>query len=138
MKATELRLGNYITTEYMNKNIFKVISIHSDRIYFESVRENFKSDTIQNYIKPIPLTEEWLINFGFEKAKHSHGYDCYIKDGFDFDIVSHGKYWVLATYTDESCANSLYFAHGRFEYVHQLQNLYFALTGSELVSSTEP
>ena len=119
MKATELRIGNYITTEYMNKSIFKVISIHSDRIYFESVRENFKSDTIQNYIKPIQLTEEWLFKFGFDKAVNGWWSSDEIfsyRDGyFGFGVDRYTK----------------------IQYVHELQNLYFALTGEDLTIQTK-
>ena len=130
MKATDLRIGNLVTDKWsVGKYPFKIVSLGKTICHYFGHQEfSAKYEDLE----PIPLTEEWLINFGFEKAKHSHGYDCYIKDGFDFDIVSHGRYLVLAIYTDESCTNSLYFAHGRFEYVHQLQNLYFALTGAEL------
>ena len=130
MKLTELKIGNLVTDKWsVGKYPFKIVSIGKTIChYFGNQEFSAKYEDLE----PIPLTEEWLLKFGFEKAKHSHGYDCYIKDGFDFDIVSHGRYWVLAIYTDESCTNSLYFAHGRFEYVHQLQNLYFALTGEEL------
>ena len=128
LSATELRIGNLVgIASSLNFNIGKVTLISNNRILLENKISNKNHKFI-----PIELTEEWLIIFGFEKAKHSHGYDCYIKDGIDFDIVSHGRYWVLATYTDESCTNSLYFAHGQFEYVHKLQNLYFSLTGEEL------
>ena len=130
MKATDLRIGNLVTDKWsVGKYPFKIVSIGKNIChYFGNQEFSAKYEDLE----PIPLTEEWLLKFGFEKAKHSHGYDCYIKDGFDFDIVSHGRYWVLAIYTDESCTDSLYFAHGRFEYVHQLQNLYFSITGSEL------
>ena len=136
MKATELRIGNYYyyTCEDSldeRKKWCEVCQIDSqDLVLLESNQgdEDFN---------PIPLTEEWLLKFGFEKTKHSHGYACYIKDGFDFDIVSHGRYWVLAIYKDESCTDSLYFAHGRLEYVHQLQNLFFVFTGEELTIQTK-
>ena len=131
LSATELRIGNYhyYTCEDSldeRKKWGEVCQIDSqDLVWLESNQDD-------EDFKPIRLTEEWLLIFGFEKTKHSHGYDCYIKDGFDFDIVSHGRYWVLAIYTDESCTDSLYFAHGRLEYVHQLQNLFFVFTGEEL------
>ena len=130
LSATELRIGNLVTNKWsVGKYPFKIVSIGKTIChYFGHQKFSAKYEDLE----PIPLTEEWLLKFGFEKAKHSHGYDCYIKDGFDFDVVSHGRYWVLAIYTDESCTDSLYFAHGRFEYVHQFQNLYFALTGEEL------
>ena len=128
MKANELRIGNLVgISSSLNFKTGVVTLISNCRILLDG-----KISSKNNKFIPIPLTKEWLLKFGFEKAKHSHGYDCYIKDGFDFDIVSHGRYLVLAIYTDESCTDSLYFAHGRFEYVHQLQNLYFALTGAEL------
>ena len=154
MKATELRIGNFVTidneefhpeiknvplevTQILQcESLIRGIWTHSVSLEFINKKKNvYYEDFGQfiKYIEPIPLTEEWLLKFGFEKAKHSHGYNCYIKDGFDFDIVSHGRYWVFAIYTDESCTNSLYFAHNRFEYVHQFQNLYFALTGEELI-----
>lgn len=135
MKATELRICNLVAFNHKWDIISKVEEIqkHSVRVSFDTQPNlmNALTTNPENLI-PIPLTEEWLLKFGFEKAKHSRGYNCYIKDGFDFDIVSHGRYWVLAIYTDESCTNSLYFAHNRFEYVHQFQNLSFALTGEEL------
>ena len=140
MKVNELRLGNLVSFNHKWDIISKVEEIQqrSVRVSFETQPNLMNGLTTHpdNYIA-IRLTEEWIINFGFEKTKHSHGYDCYIKDGFDFDIVSHGRYWVLAIYTDESCTDSLYFAHGRLEYVHQLQNLYFALTGEELTIQTK-
>ena len=117
MKTTELRLGNYIATEYLNKSTFKVISIHSDRIYFESVRENFKSDTIQNYIKPIPLTEEWLLRLGFESTNTYYFSKCNLH--LQGDI--RGFHLVISRIDGI-----------KVKYVHQLQNLYFALTGEEL------
>ena len=135
MKAKELRIGNLVTFNYKWDVVCTVKEIrqHSVRVSFDTLPNSMNALTTHpdNYI-PIRLTEEWIINFGFEKTKHSHGYDCYINGVFDFDIVSPGRYWVLAIYKDESCTDSLYFAHGRLEYVHQLQNLFFVLTGEEL------
>ena len=152
MKANELRIGNLVKINNellpeVKNEIYKVYGLNakfdlsfpnsSGVISLNHTKSIRIYSQFDEFIEPIPFTKEWLVKFGFEKAKHSHGYDCYIKDGFDFDIVSHGRYWVLAIYTDESCTDSLYFAHGRFEYVHQFQNLYFALTGEELTIQTK-
>ena len=70
-------------------------------------------------IEPIPLTEEWLLKFGFEKNKNSdlyfrlNNYEYFIENG----IIDNGY----------SRMNEI-----SVKYVHQLQNLYFALTGKEL------
>ena len=125
MKTTELRIGNYITTEYLNKSTFKVISIHSDRIYFESVRENFKSDTIQNYIKPIQLTEEWLVKFGFEKLTDK-------SRGFNSNSYTYTKGISFIVHLNDKLLSVNFWQGNEKKYVHELQNLFFALTGEEL------
>lgn len=71
--------------------------------------------------KPIPLTEDWLLKFGFEKE-----YGAFKIQGF--------KCWITK-YTSESnvfCLNSGNVFLTSFKYVHELQNLYFYLTQREL------
>ncbi len=70
--------------------------------------------------RPIPLTEEWLIKFGLEKDTETD-YRWFLEDWLAYDV-------------DDNCiriADSWEF--GKLKYVHQLQNLYFALTGKELI-----
>jgi hypothetical protein len=65
--------------------------------------------------KPIPLTEEWLLKLGFIKhVSQSIWYTLNKVDVWFFD----GKY-----------VNDI---DVEIKYVHQLQNLYFALTNEEL------
>ena len=79
----------------------------------------------------IPLTEEWLLKFGFEKITHDvRSYSYHICD-------KNERYWFFrisgqfGTITREiTCVLSYEIKH-----VHQLQNLYFALTGEELEST---
>ena len=73
------------------------------------------SDTIyeSEVIEPIQLTEEWLLKFGFRKVyKTCYQYKDFILDDrfimMDIDITI------------------------QLKYVHQLQNLYFALNDKEL------
>ena len=65
---------------------------------------------------PIPLTEEWLTELGFRN------YDV---NKWDTDAMTLLKY-------DEGCKYLANHLHVNIFYVHQLQNLYFALTGNEL------
>ena len=76
---------------------------------------------IGNWIKdghefnPIPLTEEWLLKFGFKKISEIGDY-------------SNGNMTVIL-----AISNKIYtLKRKRINHVHQLQNLYFALTGEEL------
>ena len=116
MKANELRLGNLIYD--IPERGGKIISVN--KVWIDDDGECLYFDLCN----PIPLTEEWLVKFGFEYIN-----DYWLHDEFDFDIVMHGHGYVFADISEDS---GRYFAHGKFQYVHQLQNLYFALTGKEL------
>jgi hypothetical protein len=116
MEANELRIGNYVKMPNLIKPI-KVSII----------------DTTQNSTKtkaqPIPLTEEWLLNFGFEllyTGKFRKVYD------FSKDL----RFGYQDNYGLANIESSVTFVGNSFKhikYVHQLQNLYFALTGNELI-----
>jgi len=67
----------------------------------------------------IPLTEEWLIKFGFEKI----GRNFTTKDNF---IV-----W-LSLSTEAYIFRQTFVLDIKLDSVHQLQNLYFALNNKEL------
>lgn len=106
IKANELRIGNLI---YNTKGNVSEVNI-------EALAYILKEPHHQ--CKPIPLTEEWLLKFRFEK------------DGGIF----HNEI-VLYENTKRFSYNANYFEHDNLidiKYVHQLQNLYFALTGEEL------
>jgi len=107
MEAKELMLNNWIQFEHNG-------SIKQRQVAELSLEES-------NKFKPIPLTEEWLLKFGFESdwSGWSHK-DVYFELG-----VSGDKYINMV--------NGGEYNHGvPFEHVHQLQNLFFALTGEEL------
>jgi len=115
MNATELRIGNMVKKYFTEYGYSKICEI--DITDF--------NDILNNVIKvePIPLTEEWLLKFGFEKRKKLIGLLVFSKSGFDLHFVN-GKweFYVMGS----SCILT------EIEYVHQLQNLYFALTNEEL------
>jgi hypothetical protein len=108
MTANELRIGNLVLD---GKNrIVEVDSItelginieHDSLTLFFEPFNPFGDEDNNDVIKPIPLTEEWLLKFGFECV-----------------------YTLDRSFQHLDCEYDL-------EYVHQLQNLYFALTGEEL------
>lgn len=108
MKANELRIGNYVKLPYGVEDVVNVGDPEGG------------GDTVNGYriekCKPIPLTEEWLIKFGFEKTSLHY----LKKDGF---IIQSEK-----DYFECFLGNVVV----KLQYLHQLQNLYFALTGGEL------
>ena len=111
MKATELRIGNLICNK--EGTIVYVNTTHLTLLLYG----------IENEFKLIPLTEEWLLKFGFEKSM-SWTYVIELKGNLKLVYYLGEKGWSIGfkSYSDFS----------NLEYVHQLQNLYFALTGEEL------
>ena len=104
MKAEELRINNWVKDE---NGHYQIKGEHLDE-------DNFP--TIQTW--EIPLTKEWLLKFGFDE--HAIGY--YNKDFIIFLSYSNTG---LHQYRLRDFNTII-------KYVHQLQNLYFALTGEEL------
>jgi hypothetical protein len=79
-----------------------------------------------DHADPIPLSEEWLVKFGFKKTVEvtwSFGYEkeynVYRKEDLTYNGIQ-AAWWYNGLLKNQP------------EFVHQLQNLYFALTGSEL------
>lgn len=141
MKANELRIGNYVNYESEIKQISGITS-NNDVFY---VGDSAPEDLGE--FESIPLTEEWLIKFGFiddnkeerEKYPRVFTHKSYVLNKFGIRYeMDKSKY----TLTD-----SIGFELGEFSvflnqcfvksirYVHQLQNLYFIITGEELTLS---
>jgi hypothetical protein len=107
--ANELRIGNWVSKE---GELFKVTS------YTFLIIE--RGETL---IEPIPLTPEILEKCGFVKQ---------MMWTYAIDIVGNMK---LVYYLGEkgwSIGNKNYSDFSNLNYLHQLQNLYFSLTGTEL------
>ena len=118
INAKEIRIGNlveYRITDKLDerKEWWEVSEIDADDIHWLS-----KVDTKDEDFKAIPLTEEWLLKFGFINDKVL---EFYRNDFTDSTIIIDYNFICLLGYS-----------HVKLKYVHQLQNLYFALTGSEL------
>ena len=123
IKANELRIGNLVS--FSNQN-WIVANIYPH--FVEGVIKS-KCKTILECkdIVPIPLTEKWLLKLGFFKYNNTFilkepSSNCTI---FQFSI------WENMTYNTGEL-------QPKIDYVHQLQNLYFALCSEELVFSTKP
>ena len=134
LTAQNLRVGNYIQLNQKwferNPNLSNTpkINIVKDISFDIALGEHAINSYSMCYLKPIPLTEQWLIDFGFEKINHIGGYSFYsiIRNGKNKkDIPNINIYESYTTIGNNSMCKHL-------EYVHQLQNLFFCLTGKEL------
>jgi hypothetical protein len=123
MKANEFRIGNFVTAKLRSGKGREII--HKITGYNIT---NLESDITTVFIfQPIPLTEEWLLKFGF-RVKENDWYSIKTKNRWiRFEISLNKKRCILfdtkeIKYCDKCFVN----------YIHQIQNLYFALVGEEL------
>ena len=137
MEAKKFRIGNLLTwkdQEDEGKAILTLTGIVlGDCIWLEWEWEDGESDNTDcdlDSIKGISITEDWLINFGFQN------YHCWeyrwVTGGLQ--LIETNGYWYPAVFShpemsheDDQCVSL-----NRIKYVHELQNLFFAITGKEL------
>ena len=113
LQANELRIGNYLQ---WNGKPFKVNTIFTSHVCSET-------QPLQGY-EPIPLTPEILEKCGY---KVQCEYFFFKKDELiEFEKLKH----CYSVRFKQSGMNSLKIAE--IKYVHQLQNLIFAVSGNEL------
>jgi hypothetical protein len=136
IKANELRIGNVVINPH-TKEICTVRGIkpnykqtrnrsNGEFFYWLDVEKYDGMNVTVDLFSGIPITEDWLVRLGLEK---SHGmWSRYFQESnpgfFYLELFENGKFHLTNTdYGKSSVA---------IEYVHQLQNLYFAITGEEL------
>ena len=114
MDATELRIGNLVYGPLNREG--KILSVYMDSalVNLTTPASNFSLKDLT----AIPITEEWLLKFGFEKDS-----GCYEKGPIMY---------LLASNTVIILAEGAMIKMGVREHLHQIQNLYFDLTGKEL------
>ena len=124
MKANELRIGNLVM--YDNYNL-SVIHGLTDSEYGHGVGIHYGNCCVgcsEELIQPIPLTENWLFKFKFKKD-----------NDIEFHIHSNNNHLIYIYFEKMRNCYAMIYNGSQFtevKYVHQLQNLYFAITGQEL------
>jgi hypothetical protein len=130
MDAKDLRIGNWIFDASESQENYRVEEIRKDSEGFEGYyivyrNGSFKSvlDDELSSIEPIPLTKEWLLKFGLLNLN-----DIETLGGSVFIDIKNKSFGIGGS---DSVTNGMIY-YAECEHVHQLQNLYFALTGEEL------
>ena len=120
MKNTELRIGNIILVAYVGaegKEWKQYPAELKDIIDIEHHPENYQ------YVE---ITGEWLLMFGFSERNRNGKEKVY-----NLGIFEYSTFWKEITLEFEGVEDCISYDTG-VKYVHQLQNIYFALRCEEL------
>jgi hypothetical protein len=124
METKELRIGNLFFIPGLNRYV-KVSAIFKTHFRCEDYDGISFEESIRTNYNPIPLTPEILVKAGFENKSSTTDY---IFEYGNFIIGGTRKRLFPSVWGEDGLQD-----YGDLiEYVHQLQNLYFALTGKEL------
>jgi hypothetical protein len=131
IKANELRVGNYFYLNTIDENCQPVKILTQANSMFIRDCEHYGEKWTG---EPIPLSEDLLLRLGFVRINHSWS----LNDGsenYHYEINGNERHFLLYFNGRQFSANDGKLSSFRYEnnkHLHQLQNLYFALTGTEL------
>lgn len=123
LSLAELRIGNWVRNK-------------SGREY-QIEYGDFTNMAINGTDDPIPLTEDWLLRFGFVKNEKTKYWVKYAdRQPFGLHIYVHTTGDVICVIGTTDMDGDRQEPNIDYElsvkYIHDLQNLYFVLTGEEL------
>lgn len=116
MEASELRIGNWI----LNGNDIQV------EVRYHEIRYAALHPGTQNNYSPIVLSPEILEKAGFSKGEKWYIHQVFYKG--QFEVCYNRNEVVYGEKTEHGFDKK----SKDIKHLHQLQNLYFALTGEEL------
>jgi hypothetical protein len=122
IQVKELRIGNIVKVLGENRIVTGLTSGEFSSAYVK-FKELIPIKII--HLKPVELTEEWLIKLGFQSEEAF----CYELD----DILINTSRELICIHT--KCKNNVELEMPY--YLHELQNLYFALTKNELIVNSD-
>lgn len=112
----ELRIGNY----------FQWKDIASMGVGVDVITNGQMIQDYQGFKDPIPLTSEWLEKFGWIWNEECNSFEKYGDTRMNLQYHDVNSSYSMFNYVLKAKIAD------KLQYVHQLQNLYFALTGKEL------
>lgn len=129
INTNELRLNNIVGCSAYPNEMFKIAAIRDGFVYgigFTKDRHvRIINERTSDDLEPIPLTPTI-----FESGGFVHYEDWGVSRYDNGSLILHHHDFALLHEVDLN--DWRIFNHHKIEYLHQLQNLYFALTGIEL------
>ncbi len=136
MKASELRIGNFVMWGKEHKELKRIGSIdeinEDARVHSLLIPEKGCGDFFHSFLKdlyPIPLTEEWLLKFGYQYANENGQKFYWHVEMPYFQLRKYEDSWLLWYLEDhiEALISKM-----EIDHVHHLQNIFYYLTDEEL------
>jgi hypothetical protein len=136
IRVDELRVGNWVNDGYN----------HYEQVW-GLVKDESKGDSINGHpcdvFKPIPLTEKILLNMcGFEKIVTEGNFDLGYGDEISYGLEFKREFYLsylddfsVGIFSSKKASNDelgICIPLNSALYLHQLQNIYFMLSGEEL------
>lgn len=128
IQANELRIGNWVLYAGLWQRVYSIAET-AINIAQEPLKISF--------IGGIPLTPEILERYGFENDSYAN-FTILMPDNALSKFKSNAR-WIRVSFKEYACLNlseyidiADYDISAPCKYLHQLQNLYFTLTGKEL------
>lgn len=130
VKARDLRIGNLV-----DMGIEGIVEVSGYNLYQKTIHEN--GGSVADYYsqwKPIPITEELLLKAGFEcEYLKIFGISTGQPYTESYRSLSIDLKSLKIQYTQGGNGEACYWVYfNHIKYIHQLQNLIYSLTGSEL------
>lgn len=116
MTSKELRIGNYYKCYCSTEGSEGFFTI---KLTEQILKDYLNGDSDYEYFEPIPLTEDWIIKFGF---KYQSLNNTLLLNGFLITWDYRNNFAYI------KCFDSVI----SVTHVHQLQNIYFDLVCQEL------
>lgn len=129
IKETEIMIGNYIRDVWSENGFFKVTELRKDKVFYGNC---FKAE--YKNIRSIPLTEDILLKCGAKRIEENKVAIMLNNPSTHLILMKIGTHWYpqieqvgefISDGVNVVCLNFI-------DYVHQLQNLFKALTQTDL------
>jgi hypothetical protein len=127
LQSKDFRIGNFVLHTHIAKDGFveyaQIFGVIKGHIYIDDHRLPEYACILAKEISPLRITHDWLLKFGFvvEYCNSTNVYKYFLPNT-PFGYLQ----GVFNVFTQTGCFSV------KIEHVHELQNLYFALTGEEL------
>jgi hypothetical protein len=129
MKANELRIGNWVYIPQAKTNEQIGVIEENGRFLTKGYKTSYSSIEC---LRPIPLTEEWLLRFGFRKKASFSDHTIHIDMTNILCLDNDNNESEFSAVSIYDVDEGVWIYLESIQYVHQLQNLYFVLSREEL------